>query len=91
MNKHKKKSWIICALATPLCLMLIVGGMITAVHLKNIYLVTLPVSGIIFATYSMFKITKSENSSDRFDRMIASRKAYCCRRGYLFIEDKKEI
>ena len=91
MNKHKKESWIIVAIAIPICLMLIVGGVISSVHFKNIYLVALPVSGIIFAMYAMFKVTKSENLSSRFDRIVANRKLYCCRNGYLFVEDKKEV
>ena len=89
MNKHKKKSWIIVAISIPICLMLIVGGIISIVHFKAAYLAILPMSGIMFTTYAMFKVSKSESLSDRHDMMILNRKAFCKESGYLFVEEKK--
>ena len=61
------------------------------VHFKMAYLVVLPMTGIIFATYAMYRMTKTENLSYNFEIMIEGRKAYCGREGYLFIENKEKV
>jgi len=91
MNKYKKKSWIIVAIAVPLCLMLIIGGVISAVRFEAPFLIGLIALGIVIAVFAMGKISSLEVLSSIYEIKKESREAYCNRNGYLYIEDKKEI
>jgi len=91
MNKYKKKSWLIFALVTPLCLVLFVGGAISFVHYERVAFLMFPPMGIGIACFGMFKISSFERMSNGYDRMVENKKKDCNANGYFFVENKKEV